>query len=153
MVISKPIFFAALVVVAGGPFWTVRALWVARSVRVQGVFAFAGMGFAGDQVREDYSVISFRAGAREIWFNGLGNLPYKRGQIIPVRYRPEDPYDARVDIFEAIWGDALVYSGIPIFMLLVAFLHPAVVPWGSRVRVTFKRPFLRILPPKRYPHG
>ena len=153
MEISKPLFFAALVVMVAGPFWAVRTLWVMRSVQVRGVFAFAGNGMAGDQVKADYSVISFRVGEKEIWFNGLGNIRYRRDQPVLIRYQPDNPYDARVDIFEGIWGDTLVYSGIPAFMLLVAFLHPSVVPWGSRVRLTVKRPFLRILPSKRIPHG
>lgn len=153
MVISKTLFFTIVFALIVSPFWILKAIWVMRSVPVQGVFGFAGNGFAGDQVREDYSVISFRAGGREIWFNGLGNIRYKSGQPIPVRYQPDDPYDARIDLFPAIWGDTLVYSGIPVFMLLVAFLHPKVVPWGSRVRLTLRRPFLLISPPKPYPHG
>lgn len=136
-----------------GPFWVARAWWVMRSVPVEGVFEFAGNGFAGDQVKEDYSVISFRAGEKQIWCNGLGNIPFKSGQPVPVRYQPDDPYDARVDIFAAIWGDTLVYSGIPVFMLLVAFLHPKVVPWGSRLRLSWRQPFIRILSSKPTTNG
>jgi len=153
MYLSKPIFFILLVLLVAAPFWTARALWVMQSVKVKGVFGFTGNGFAGDQVRLDYSVISFPAEGKEIWFNGLGNLPYKPGAIVPVRYQPDDPYDARVDIFAGIWGDVLVYSGVPAFLLLVLFLHRKVVPWGSRVRLTFKRPFIQITSSKPSVHG
>ena len=153
MAISKPIFFAALAILVAAPFWTVRALWVMRSEKTQGVYAFAGNGFAGDQVRLDYSIISFRAARMEIWFNGIGNLPYKSGQPVPVRYQPDNPYDARVDIFAAIWGDVLVYSGIPVAMLLAMFLHPNVVPWGSRLRLTRQKPYLQILSSKQPSDG
>jgi len=107
----------------------------------------------GDQIRQDYSVVSFKVRGKEIWFNGLGNLSYKPGEIIPIRYQPDDPYDARVDIFAGIWGDALVNSGIPVFLLIVLFLHPEVVPWGSRVRLTVKRPFVQIFSSKLSANG
>jgi hypothetical protein len=153
MQVSKTLFFAMVCVFVAGPFWLARVLWMMRSVPVEGVFGFAGNGFAGDQVREDYSVISFRVGDKEIWFNGLGNLNCKPGQRIPVRYRPDDPYDARVDIFEGIWGDVLVYSSIPVFLLIVLFLHRKVVPWGSRVRLSFMRPFVQIISSKPIDNG
>ncbi|HVS96660.1 MAG TPA: DUF3592 domain-containing protein [Puia sp.] len=148
MYLRKSLFFALVAIAIAAPFWTVRSLWVIRSVKATGVFGFAGNGYAGDQVRQDYSVISFVAGNKEIWFNGLGNLGYKPGQCVPVRYQPDDPYDARVDIFAGIWGDVLVYSGILVFLLLILFLHSRVVPWGSRVRVMIRRPFLQIIPAK-----
>jgi hypothetical protein len=153
MQMGKTPFFVLLVLLVAAPFWVVRALWVIRSVQAQGVFGFAGNGFAGDQVKEDYSVISFRTGGKEIWFNGIGNIPFRSGQPVLIRYQPDNPYDARVDIFAAIWGDTLVFSGIPVLMLLAAFLHPQVVPWGSRVRLTLRWPFLQILSPKKNLHG
>lgn len=149
MQMSKPLFFAILVVMVAGPFWALRAIWVMRSKRAQGRFEFVGKGSADDQVRLDYSVISFYAGGKQIWFNGLGNLSLKPGTLVPIRYRPDDPYDARVDIFDGLWGDTLVYSGIPIFLLLVFFLHRKVVPWGSVVRLMFKKPFLEIITPSK----
>ena len=150
---SKHIFFAVLVIIVAGPWWAVRALWVMRSAKTQGIMEFVGNGSAGDQVKLDYSVISFKMGEKKIWFNGLGNLAYKPGHPIPIRYRPDNPYDARVDIFAGIWGDVLVYSGIPVFLLLIMFLHRKVVPWGSRVRLTGRRPFIQLISPKPFING
>jgi hypothetical protein len=163
MLMRKSQFFGLLFLLIAMPFWVTRAIWVLRSRKVQGVMGFAGLGFAGDQVKEDYSVIGFpvlkRAGAASgaageggpccdtIWFNGLGNLSYKPGQAVPVRYQPKNVYDARVDIFVGIWGDTLVYSGIPVLMLLAVFLHRKVVPWGSKLRLLAKPPYIRVLPP------
>lgn len=149
MQMRKPLFFSLLAVLVAGPFWTLKTVWVMRSKKVQGKFEFIGNGSAGDQVRLDYSIISFYAGGKQIWFNGLGNLSVKSGTVVPIRYQPDDPYDARVDIFAGIWGDTLVYSGIPLLMLLVLFLHRQVVPWGSAVRLTFKKPFLQIISPSK----
>jgi hypothetical protein len=50
--------------------------------------------------------------------------------------------------FPGIWGDTLVYSGIPALILLVLFLHPLVAPWGSRIKLTAKKPFIGLFLPK-----
>src|SRR5258708_24526813 len=128
MTISKPIFFAMLFAIVVAPFWLSKLEWLMRSRKAPGVMAFVGMGFAGDQIKEDYSVICFRVGMDTIWFNGIGNLPYKPGDNLGVRYQPGDVNDVRVNTFAGIWGDTLVYSGIPALLLLVLFLHPLVVP-------------------------
>jgi hypothetical protein len=107
-----------------------------------GGYSFRGLGLAGDQVAQDYSICWFPLGKDTIWFNGAGNLPFQEGDRIPVRYQADDPYDARLDVFPAIWGDTLVYGGIPLFVLLVIFLHPKVVPWGRGVRIVRRRPFV-----------
>ncbi len=149
MTISKPIFFAALFVFIVAPFWLLKLAWVTHSKKTRGVMAFAGAGSAGDQVKQDYSVIYFRVGSDTIWFNGLGNLRIRPGDIVGVRYQPDDIHDVRVDCFAGIWGDTLVYSGIPALILLAMFLHPLVVPWGSRVRLTAKKPFVWLHSPKK----
>jgi len=153
MKFSKPLFFLLLALLVAGPWWIARFIWVMRSQRTQGIYQFAGNGFAGDQVKEDYSVISFKVGEKTIWFNGLGNLRFRPGQSILILYWKDNPYDARVANFEGIWGDTLVYSAIPILILLVMFLHRAVVPWGSVVRLTANRPFLQIISPKPFING
>jgi hypothetical protein len=144
MTFSKPIFFGIVFLLIVGPFWACRLVWVLRSRQAPGVYAFAGQGFAGDQIKEDYSEIRFWVGKDTFWVHGLGNLPVKPGEPIRVRYQPDDIYDARVDVFAGVWGDTLVYSGIPALMLLVLFVHPQVVPWGSRVRVITRKPFIQI---------
>jgi len=145
LVLGKIKFFGWVAFLVAAPFWVFRAVWLARSVRVMGVYSFAGMGEAGEQVRLDYSVCWFPVGKDTVWFNGLGNLPFRPGDAIPVRYQADDPGDARVDIFAAIWGDTVVNSGVPLFMLLAIFLHPKVVPWGRKVEVRWRRPHLRVV--------
>ena len=151
MTMSKPLFFAALFFLIVVPIWLFKLVWVIHSKKTQGVVAFAGAGFVGDQVKRDYTVIFFGVGKDTIWFNGLGNLRKKPGDIVEVRYQAADLHDARVDIFVGIWGDTLVFSGIPALILLVMFLHPLVVPWGSRVRINGKKPFVWVLPKKKNP--
>lgn len=142
MTVTKIRFFLLAALLVAAPFVLYKACWLLRSRRVEGVFSFVGHGQAGDQVRLDYSVCWFPLGKDTIWFNGAGNLPFHEGEPIPVRYQVDDPGDARVDVFAAIWGDTVVYGGIPLFVLLMMWLHPQVVPRGKEVRITWKRPFI-----------
>ena len=148
MVLHKSKFFLALFLLIIAPLVAFKAIWLIHSQKAQGFMAFAGQGNAGDQIARPYSVIYFKHGKDTIWFNGLGNLHIPPGTPFPVRYQVEDPSDAKVDILVGIWGDTLVYGGIPLAMLLVLFLHPEVVPRHSKVRLTLQRPFIKLVPKK-----
>ena len=151
MTLTRSAFFLALTGLIVLPFLGYKLWWLLDSRGTRGVMAFVGQGEAGEQVRLDYTVIYFRVGKDTVWFNGMGNLNYKPDDSIPVRYRPSDPSDAKVDIFAATWGDTLVYSGIPALMLLAVSLHPQVVPYRSRIRLLASSPFLRIVPERSSP--
>jgi hypothetical protein len=142
MTFTKIRFFLLLGLMFAGPFVGYKILWLLHSRRVSGVYSFRGLGEAGDQVQLDYSICWFPLGKDTIWFNGVGNIPFHEGDSIPVRYEVNDPGDARIDLFPAIWGDTIVYGGIPLFILLMMFFHRRVVPRGRRVRVVLRRPFL-----------
>ncbi|HEY4335156.1 MAG TPA: DUF3592 domain-containing protein [Puia sp.] len=139
---TKVRFFLLLTLLCAGPFLGYKLWWLGHSRLTFGYYSFRGMGEAGDQVPLDYSVCWYPLGKDTIWFNGTGNLPFREGDAIPVRYQPNDPWDVRIDVFPAIWGDTLVYGGIPLFALLLMALHPRVVPRGRGVRVRWRRPFL-----------
>jgi hypothetical protein len=139
---TKIHFFLLLGLVFVGPFVGYKLLWLLHSRHAVGVYSFKGLGEAGDQVQLDYSICWFPLGKDTIWFNGVGNIPFQEGDAIPVRYAVDDPGDVRIDIFPAIWGDTIVYGGIPLFTLLMMYLHPKVVPRGRRVRLVLRRPYL-----------
>jgi hypothetical protein len=124
-----------------------KLIWVARSQRTWGVYAFAGNGNAGDQISLDYSVDYFRHGRDTVFFNGFGNLDYCPGDSILIRYQRSDPSDAKVDLFVAIWGETAVNGGIPLLMLLCIFIHPGVVPRRARLRLALRKPFIFIVEP------
>ena len=145
LVLGKIKFFGLVAFLVAAPFVLFKMVWLARSVRVMGCYSFAGMGEAGEQVRLDYSICWFPVGKDTVWFNGMGNLPFRPGDAIPVRYQADDPADAKVDIFAAIWGDTVVDTGVPLFMLLAVFLHPKVVPWGRKVAVRRQPPFVQVV--------
>jgi len=145
MLINRTTFFVTLFLALLIPLLGSKIIWLTHSEKTQGIVAFEGKGNAGDQIRLDYSVIWFRYKEDTIWFNGFGNLRLPPGTPIPIRYQAGNPTDAKVDIFPAIWGDTLVYGGIPLLMLICVFLHPDVVPRRSRLCLSYKRPFIRIV--------
>jgi hypothetical protein len=145
MLLRKTPFFLLLSLLILVPLLAYKVHWLIHSKKTRGVMAFEGQGNAGDQVRQDYSIIYFRCGKDTVWFNGLGNLRLPTGTIVPVRYQTNDPNDAKLDTFEGIWGDTVVYGGIPLTMLLVMFLHPKVVPRRSKVRLICKKPFVKLV--------
>jgi hypothetical protein len=145
MAMSKTTLFLALFILFCGPFLIIRTIWLIHSQKSEGFMAFEGMGYAGDQITLSYSVLYFKHGQDTIWFHSSGNLYLVRGTRVAVRYQAADPSDARVDIFSQIWGDTLVFGGIPLLILIAVFLHPEVIPWRSKVRVTWKKPFIKLI--------
>ncbi|HTI91879.1 MAG TPA: alpha/beta hydrolase [Puia sp.] len=47
----KPIFFAVVFAIVVAPPWLSKLHWLMHSKKAKGVMAFAGMGFAGDQIK------------------------------------------------------------------------------------------------------
>src|ERR1700754_975549 len=140
--LDKTLFFIILIVLVIMPFLIPKIIWIANAEQTTGILAFRGQGMSGDQIKEDYTVIYFKIGADTIWFNGLGNIAYRPGEPIPVRYQPENPSDARVDILAGIWGDTFVNAGIPVLILLAIYIHPKVVPWGRKIKLIRNHPYI-----------
>ena len=145
MIMHRIPFFLALFGILLIPLLAPRILWLLRSEKTTGIMAFETRGTAGDQLPLTYSLIYFSHGKDTIWLYGVPGLGLKKGQLVPVRYLSGNPADAKIDLFIALWGDILVYGGVPFLMLLATFLHPDVIPYRSRVRLTRKRPFIFIL--------
>lgn len=146
MLLNKNKFFLLLFVMAFGPFLAYKLVWIARSEKVNGVMGFVGKSYTG-QLIHYYSVISFQAGKDTIWMNGNDNIFFKKGEAVPIRYQKNDPQDARLDIFPSMWGDTIVYGGIPVAILLLLYLHPHIFPRRTKFRLSGKRPFLQVIPP------
>jgi hypothetical protein len=91
-----------------------------------------------------YSVIWFKSGKDTVWFNGRNNILFKEGTTVPVRYQRHHPEDAKLNLFIAIWGDILIYIGLPVFVILIVFLHPQIVPYHSKIKIIKKSPFILI---------
>jgi hypothetical protein len=144
MVIGKIPFFLILFLSLTVPLVTPRLIWIARSRKTMGVMGFEGRGTAGEQIPLTYSNLYYVVGGARVWFTAPPGIGYKEGDPVPVRYLPARVLDARVDTLIGLWGDIIVYGGIPAFILLIFFLHPEVVPWGSGLLLTGKSPYIRL---------
>ena len=138
MTIGKIPFFLTLFLVIAIPFVLPRLAWIARSRTMMGVMGFQGRGTAGEQIPLTYSYVYYQPDTALIYFAGPPGLRYQHGDPVPVRYLPDKVTDARVNTFLGLWGDVLVYAGIPEFILLICFLHGQLVPWGSRIKLGVK---------------
>ena len=103
---------------------------------------FVGKAYSG-QIAHVYSVIKFGVQKDTFWFNGNDNILYKPGEKVSVRYQVNNPREARINVFPSIWGDTVVYGGIPLIILLVVFVHPGIIPYRSKLVLSMKKPFIR----------
>lgn len=146
MTISRNKFLISLFFIILSPFLIQKIIWLARSEATTGTMGFTGKTYAG-QIIKVYSVISFVAGGDTVWFNGNDNVLYKEGEPVPVRYQRNHPADARINIFGSIWGDTIVYAGIPLIILLIVFIHPAIIPRKAYFIFNSRKPFLHVQNP------
>jgi hypothetical protein len=144
MIIGKVPFFLVVFFLIAIPLLAPRLIWLARSRATVGVMGFEGRGTAGEQIQLTYSYIYFQPGKERIWFTALPGMGYKEGDSVPVRYLPAELTNARVNSFIGLWGDILAYGGILELIVLISFFHPEVVPRGSKLRLSWRLPFVYI---------
>jgi hypothetical protein len=144
MLIRRSRFFLVLFGIMVIPLLVPKIVWLARSEKANGIVSFIGKRYAGQMVYT-YAVVWFMVGKDTVWFNGRNDILFEEGEQVPVRYPRKNPAEARLDVFLAIWGDTLIYGGIPVLILLIIFLHPEIVPRRAKVRLTVIRPFIMIV--------
>lgn len=144
MLLHRAAFFSFLFLILIIPVVGYKLLWLAGSIKTNGTMSFVGKTYAGQMVYT-YSVIWFKAGTDTVWFNGRNGILFEEGELVPVRYHEQNLADARLNVFLAIWGDTVIYGGIPVLILLVVFIHPMIIPYRSKVFVTSRKPFIRIV--------
>jgi len=138
-------FFLGLILLFITPLLLSKTIWLLRSKKTTGIFAFENYGPALDQIRFPYSILYFKLGKDTVWFRGPGKLHLKPGDIVPVRYLASNPSNARLDTFKAIWAATVIYGGVPFLILLVIFLHPEIVPYRKSVQLIARKPFIRVV--------
>jgi hypothetical protein len=144
MILHRTKFFVLLFIIGMAPFLLYKIWWIANSSKTNGVMGFVGKNYTG-QIEHTYAVIIFKVGEKTFWFNGNENIFFRKGETVPVRYQDKNPYEARLNIFVSMWGDTLVYGGIPLLILLVVFLHPEIIPRSSKVLLARGKPFIKII--------
>lgn len=146
MVIRRNTFFLLLallyIAIVGSP----KLVWFLNSQTTTGIYAFQGGGNALDQFPERASFIYFVYQNDTIWFKSMGGLGLPENTPIAVRFQTNDPQDAVIDNFRAVWLPTIVYGALPFLVLIVTFFHPHIVPWRSRVVLIPRKPFIKVIP-------
>lgn len=144
MTINRTTFFVAIFTITVFPLIGYKLLWIFTSTKTFGEVRFTTKDYSGQLVSE-YSVTKFLVGKNAIWFHSLDNQLFIKGQIIPVRYQENDPSNARVNTFAGLWADTLIIISPLFLIVLIAYLHPELVPRTSKIRLGVRRPFIRIV--------
>jgi hypothetical protein len=147
MILNRTRFFLLLLCIIASPFLLYNFIWLAISVKTNGLVRFHGKAYSGQLVNE-YSVISFSDGKDTIWFNSSDGVMLKKGLHVTVYYMPNNPTNARVGIFSEIWGPIIGFSSVPLLVLLLAFIHPNLVPRHAKFSLNAKKPFVKAIPVK-----
>ena len=152
MLLTRLKFFIILFVFLVAPFYAHKMLWLIHSQKTTGTVYFMGHSLEVNGSITAHLVIQFRAGRDSISFNADPNFGYGRGDLVSVRYQKDHPSDARVNTFPHIWGDTIIYSLLPLLILIVLFLTPdrldPLIPKKSNILIGTK-PFLKIIRPNK----
>jgi hypothetical protein len=76
----------------------------------------------GSRTKYTDPVVSFEDGFGTVTFYGESNLHYQRGDRVPVIYLEREDPEAYINTFLGFWLRPLMYSIIPVFLLLAALL-------------------------------
>lgn len=144
MIIRKWLLYLFLLFLIIIPFASYKIVWLVGSSKATGTMGFVGKNQTG-QYMHTYSVIFFKVGESEYWFNGLDNVLLKEGEQVAIRYQRKNPYDAKLDMFVSIWGDILVYAGILVAVLTAVFIHPHIIQRGARFSIQKRMPFISLV--------
>jgi hypothetical protein len=146
MVIRRNTFFLLLtliyIIAIAGP----KLVWVLGSQKTTGIFAFQGRGNALDQFPESSSFIFFMNGNDTVWFKATGGLGLPEGSPVAVRFRKNNPTDAKIDNLRGIWLPNIIYGSLPFLVVIVIFLHPHIIPWRSKIVLIPRKPFIKVIP-------
>jgi hypothetical protein len=145
MVIRRTTFFLLLALVYIAMVVVPKLVWLSGSKKTMGTFAFQGGGNALDQFPDRSSFIYFIYSNDTVWFKAPGRLDLPRNSPVRVRFRENDPKAAKIDNFRNIWLPTLVYGSLPLLVLLVTFVHPAIVPYRSRIVLIPRKPFIKVI--------
>lgn len=148
MLLSRGLFFLLLFFLLPGPFLAPKLFWVLSSHRTVGRVYFTGGVLDPLDGTTKYLVIRFPLRKDTIEFQSNLYFHWPDDTPVMVRYSRFDPYDARLDVPACIWGDTLVKLLLPLGIWLVLLLTPnrfdPLIPWGSKVQLRWRKPFIRV---------
>ena len=147
MLFSKNTFFFLLFLLLFSPIVLPNLIWLLKSVKTTGKVEGIGQATGISLGSDTYAYISFKAAQDTFYFQGKDD-DYKAGDIVPLRYQPKEPENAKVSSFWSLWGNTIAYCGVPLIFWVICFFAPDIVPKGAKVLVG-KKPFLKVVMERR----
>ncbi|MEO6313564.1 MAG: hypothetical protein ABIX01_11915 [Chitinophagaceae bacterium] len=142
---SKAGFLALLATLFVMPFLIWKIIWIVGAVSTVGTMCFKGKSLNGTFTSE-YPVLKFSTNGKDtVFFNGSEGVDLKRGQQVHILYYRENPSCARVNSFQGLWVETVIYMSIPFVLLLIIFLHAGIIPKNSSI-ILGRKPFIYVLP-------
>jgi hypothetical protein len=143
MTLSRNTFFLLLFIVSVSPFVIWKLIWLSRTDTTVGKVWYMGHTLELHGDISSHLVILFFAGKDSITFNTPGDLPFKIGDPVPVRYVRDNPSDAVYNTALSIWGNTGALAIWPILVLLVLYFIPKsmdpLIPRKSKVRLSRRK--------------
>jgi hypothetical protein len=143
MLFSKNTFFFLLFLLLFSPIILPNLIWLLKSEKTTGKVEGIGQPTGISLGSDTYAYISFKAAQDTFYFQGKDDN-YKAGDIVPLRYQPKEPGNAKVAAFWSLWGNTIAYCGVPLIFWVICFFAPDIVPKGAKVLVG-KKPFLKVI--------
>ena len=134
MTLTRNQFFLVALLICLVAAFSYKVWWFVTSKEAVGEVYFIGHGNLGSSLGiSTYEVIRFTANCDTIIFNNNLYLHLKVGQPVRILYQSDNPEDAKVNTFKAMWAEPLIYSLWPIVVLIVFYLMPEVFPKKAKV--------------------
>jgi hypothetical protein len=115
-----------LMALIGGGMFVYTQTWLGRTIAVEGqvIELAGGGGGSGRRSGSYYPVVRFATqDGRKIEFrSSMGSNPpaFGVGEMVTVRYLPDQPESAGIDAFFSLWFLPLMFGGMGAIFLLVA---------------------------------
>lgn len=144
MILGRNGFFLGLLLLVTVPVLSYKLVWLLRAKKATAVFAFHGKEIRG-QMESRHAVMYFTTGNDTTFFNAIDNPAYVSGDRFPVLYQSANLADASLVDFENMWMTTGVMLGVPLVFLLIVFLHKEIIPYGSKIRLSVRAPFMQVI--------
>lgn len=148
MILSRNQFILVLLLVFVGPFILYRVNWIIHGEHTTGIMWFEGHSMEPQSI-SSYPVIRFEVNHQNFYFSSNLDVELKEGQAVPMLYEKTNPWDAKIDSFATLWLDTVVYSLLPLGIILVIAVTPErfspLIPRNCSVKIG-TRPLIKLIP-------
>jgi hypothetical protein len=127
-------FFLLALLVLLSIFFAHKVVWVVGAKKAEGEVVMTGHGNLGWALGlSSYQVVKFIAGNDTIVFNGEIDLFLESGAKVNILYHTDNPEVAKINTFNSLWSESVIYCSGPLLVLIAIFLLPDIIPRNSKM--------------------